>query len=78
MAYTLRLKHTYQRTRSGVIATIRALARALASEQTLALRASEKVASSWRNAAEVRAMYVSTPDAASDGNAVDESTKRAR
>ncbi|HVG05533.1 MAG TPA: hypothetical protein VM937_11405 [Burkholderiaceae bacterium] len=76
MAHILRLKHTYQRTRSGFIATIRAVARAIASEHTLALRASEKVASSCRNAAEVRAMYVPTPNA-SDNNDVDQATRRA-
>ncbi|MEO8188047.1 MAG: hypothetical protein ABI580_11870 [Burkholderiaceae bacterium] len=78
MYHTLRLKHTYQRTRSRVIATIRAVARAIGSEHTLALRASEKVTSSCHNAAEVRAMYVPTPDVACDSDAADQSTKRAR
>lgn len=76
MAHILRLKHTYQRTRSGVLATIRAVARAIAAEHTLALHASEKVASSCRNAAEVRAMYVPTPDATPVRDAVEQATKR--
>ncbi|HVE90514.1 MAG TPA: hypothetical protein VNA44_12530 [Burkholderiaceae bacterium] len=77
MAHILGLKPLYQQTRSGVIATIRAIARVIASEHTLALHASEKVASSCRHAAEVRAMYVPTPHKESDSDAVDQATRRA-
>ncbi len=70
MAHTLRLKHTYRQAQSGVLATIRTVAQAIVAEQTLALRAAEKAASSRRNAAEVRAMYVPTFDSQQESGAV--------
>jgi hypothetical protein len=76
MAYTLRLK-TYRRNQSGISDTIEGAARTLAAEHQLALRAAEKAASPRKNLAEVRAMYVSTPEPQPDSGAV-EQAKTAR
>jgi hypothetical protein len=62
MAHTLRLKQTVRRNQSGISDTIGGAARSLAAEHQLALRATEKAASPRKNLAEVRAMYVSTPE----------------
>jgi hypothetical protein len=62
MAHTLRLKQTVRRNQSGISDTIGDAARSLAAEHELALRAAEKAASPRKNLAEVRAMYVSTPE----------------
>jgi len=62
MAHTLHLKQTYRRTRSSVVATIRAIARLVAAEHTLAQRATAKSASPRRSLAEVRGMYVPTDE----------------
>ena len=70
MAHTLRLKQTYRRNQGGISDTIGSAARSLASEHQLALRAAEKAASPRKNLAEVRAMYVSTPESQPDSDAV--------
>ena len=54
MAHTLRWKQTYLPTRNGAIATISAVARVIAEEQALALRAAEKAASPRQSVAELR------------------------
>ncbi len=66
MAHILHLKQTYRRTRSGVVATIRAIMRAVASEHTLALRAAARAASPRQSLADVRAMYLPTQQEGSD------------
>ena len=60
MAHILHLKQTYRRTRSGVVATIRTIVRAVTAEHTLALRAATKAASPRTSAGDVRAIYVPT------------------
>ncbi len=77
MAHTLRLKQTYRRNQSGESDTIGAATRSLAAEHELALRAAEKAASPRKNLAEIRAMYVSTPEPQPQSGAV-EQTKPAR
>ena len=74
MAHILHLKQTYRRTRSGVVATIRAIARLVAAEHTLAQRATAKAASPRRSLAEVRAMYVPTGDSQHEGEPVAKNT----
>ena len=66
MAHILHLKQTYRRTRSGVVATIRAIVRAAASEHTLALRAAARAASPRQSLADVRAMYLPAQQEGSD------------
>lgn len=61
MAHTLHLQHLPRQTLERVNATIRAVARAVAAEHTLALHAAAKAASPRRHLAEVRAIYVSSP-----------------
>jgi hypothetical protein len=58
MANIFRLQQTSRWTLEGVGASIRAIARAVAAEHTLALRAATKTASPRQSLAEVRAMYV--------------------
>lgn len=77
MAYILHLQQTYRRTRSGVIATIRAIVRAVAAEHTLALRAAARTALPRQSLAEVRAMYVPTLEPRQQGDVVAQSTKSA-
>ena len=77
MAHTLRLKQTYRRSQGGILDAIGGAARSLAAEHQLALRAAEKAASPRKNLAEVRAMYVSTPEPQPDSGTV-EQTKLGR
>jgi len=77
MAHTLRLKQTVRRNQSGLSDTIGGAARSLAAEHQLALRAAEKAASPRKNLAEVRAMYVATPEPQPDSGEIAE-TKLAR
>lgn len=77
MAHILHLKQTYRRTRSGVVATIRAIARAVAAEHTLAQRAAARAASPRQSLAEVRAMYVPKGEPQQDSNRVAQSTRSA-
>ena len=72
MAHTLRLKQTYRRNQSGISDTIKGGARSLAADHRLALLAAEKAASPRKNLAEIRAMYVSTPEPQPDDTAVDQ------
>lgn len=78
MAYTLRLKPTYRPTRSGVIGTLGAAARAVATEHALALRAAEKAASPRQSVAEVRAMYLPACEPQPENDAVEPTTKFVR
>ena len=75
MAHIMQLQQTYRRTRSGVGAAIRAIARVIAAEHTLALRAATKAASPRQSLAEVRAMYVAPPAPHQEDDAVAQSTK---
>lgn len=74
MAHILHLKQTYRRTRSGVVATIRAIARVVAAEHTLAQCAAAKAASPRRSLAEVRAMYLPTDEPQQEGEVVAKNT----
>ncbi len=74
MAHILHLKQTYQRTRSGVVATIRAIARLVADEHTVAQRAAAKAASPRRRLAEVRAMYLPTGESQRERDVVPKNT----
>jgi hypothetical protein len=56
-AQALRLPQAYGRDFAGFGATIREIGSALATEQTLALRASTKAALPRQNLTELRAMY---------------------
>ena len=58
MANIFRLQQTSPWTLEGVGTSIRAIARAVAAEHKLALRAATKAASPRQSLAEVRAMYV--------------------
>ena len=71
MAHTLRLKQTYRRNQSGISDTIKGEARSLAADHRLALLAAEKAASPRKNLAEIRAMYVSTPEPQADDSTVE-------
>lgn len=64
------LQQTVRRTRSGVVATIRAVMRAVGAEHTLAQRAAAKAESPRQSLAEVRAMYVPTGESQQEGDAV--------
>lgn len=77
MAHVLHLQQTYRRTLGGVRATIHAILRALTAEHTLALRAATKAASPRQSLAEVRAMYVSTPEPRQEGDAIAQGAKSA-
>ena len=70
MANILQLQHTRRPILEGVNATIRAVARAVAAEHTLALRAATTAASPHQRLAEVRAMYVPSPDSHRESNVV--------
>ena len=74
MAHILHLKKTYRRTRSGVVATIRAIARVVAAEHSLAQHAAAKAASPRRSLAEVRAMYVPTGESQQESEVVAKDT----
>jgi hypothetical protein len=78
MANILQLQHTRQPILEGVFATLRAVARAVAAEHTLALRAATTAASPHRRLAEVRAMYVSSPDSQQQSDSVAPSDCRRR
>lgn len=75
MAHTLRLKQTYRRSGSGVIAAIDETARAIAAEHALALRAAEKAASPRQSVAEVRAMYLPACEPQQDDDAMEATMK---
>ena len=77
MAHTLRLKQTFRRNQRGIADTIADEARTLATEHQLALLAAEKAASPRKNLAEVRAMYIATPEPQPDSGGV-KHTKLAR
>jgi hypothetical protein len=62
MAHILNLQHTPRWTLERVNATIRAIARAVVAERSLALRAATKAAWPRQRLAEVRAMYVPSLD----------------
>ena len=70
MTNILHVQHTRRPILEGVNATIRAVARAVAAEHTLALRAATTAASPHQRLAEVRAMYVSSPDTHQESDAV--------
>ena len=70
MANILHLQHTHRPILDGVSATIRAVARAVAAEHKLALRAATRAASPHQRLAEVRAMYVPSPDSPQESDAV--------
>ena len=69
MAYTLRLKQSYRRNQGGMTDVVGTAVRSVVADHELALRAAEKAASPRKNLAEVRAMYVSTPETQADGSA---------
>ena len=77
MAHTLRFKQIYRRNQGATADSLGAAVRAIAADHELALRAAEKAASPRKNLAEVRAMYVSTPEPQPDSGEV-EPTKLAR
>lgn len=77
MAHTLRFKQTYRRNQGATADSIGTVARAIAADHDLALRAAAKAASPRKNLAELRAMYVSTPEPQGDSGEV-EQTKLAR
>ena len=77
MTHVLQLQRTYRRTLGGFGATIRAIARAVAAEHTLALRAATKAASPRQSLAEVRAMYVPPSEPHQEGEVVARRTKSA-
>ena len=56
-AQALHLPQAYRRESAGFGATVREIASAVATEQTLALRASTKAALPRQNLTELRAMY---------------------
>lgn len=62
MAHILHLQQTPRRTLDRVNTTIRAIARGVATEHTLALRAATKAALPHQCLVEVRAMYVPSLD----------------
>jgi hypothetical protein len=62
MAFILHLQHSPRQTLERVNAMIGAIARAVAAERLLALRAATKAASPRQRLAEVRAMYVPSLD----------------
>jgi hypothetical protein len=62
MAHILHLQQTPRPTLDRVHATIRAIARAVAAEHTLALRAATKANTPRQRLAELRAMYVTPLD----------------
>ena len=70
MANILHLQHTRRAILEGVNATLRAVARAVAAEHTLALRAATMAASPHQRLAEVRAMYLPSPDSHHESDAV--------
>ena len=70
MANILHLQHTHRPLLEGVNATIRAAARAVAAEYTLALRATTTAASPRQRLAKLRAMYVPLPDSDQGSDAV--------
>jgi hypothetical protein len=70
MANILHMQHTRRPTLEGVTATIRAIARAVAAEHKLALRAATQAASPHQRLSEVRAMYVPSPDSRQESDAV--------
>ena len=78
MAHTFRLQQTVRRTRGGIIATLRAIARAVGAEHTLALRAAAKAASPRQSLAEVRAMYVPPGEPQHESDGIARTTKSAR
>ncbi len=78
MAHILRLQQTYRRTRSGIIATLRAIARAVGAEHRLALRAAAIAASPRQSLAEVRAMYVPPGESQQESDGIAQTTKSAR
>ena len=71
MAHVLHLQQTYRRTLGGVRTTIRAIARAVTAEHTLALRAATKAALPRQSLAEVRAMYVAPLGSHEEGTEAD-------
>ena len=77
MAHALHSHQTDRRTLDGILATIRAIVRAVAAEHTLALRAATKAASPRQSLAEVRAMYVPTRELHQKGDVVAQGTKSA-
>ena len=70
MAHILHWKQTYRQTRSGLVATIRTIARAVSAEHTLAQRAAAKAASPRQSLADVRAMYVPTGESQQQSDVV--------
>jgi hypothetical protein len=77
MTQALPLPQTYRRDFAGFGAKIRAIARAVAAEHTLALRASTKAASPRQSLAELRAMYVLPSEPHQEGEVVARRTKSA-
>ena len=76
MAHVFHLQQAYRRTLGGVRATIRAILSAVTAEHTLALRAATKAALPRQSLAEVRAMYVSSPqEPRQEDDAIAQSTK---
>jgi len=78
MANTLQLHPWARWTLNGVSASMRAIARAVAAEHTLALNAARKAALPRHTLAEVRAMYVPTSHPPQEGNVTAQYTQAAR
>lgn len=74
MAHVLHSQPMHRRTLDGIIATLRAIVRAVTAEHTAALSAATKAASPRRSLAEVRAMYVATRESQEGGDVAGNAT----